>query len=77
MSPPRKVRPTLADLEKDGPALSPKDFALIAGIGRDSIVYLCQTGGIPAFRIGAHWKISRAVALDQCRRMKLRPNTAA
>lgn len=71
MAPPRKVRPTLADLEHDGPPLSPADFGLIIGLPRETIAEMCRVGEIQAFTIGTgqhrrRWKIARPVALAYC-----------
>ena len=74
MAPPRKVRPVLADLQHDGPPLSPADFGLIIGLPRETITEMCRYGEIIAFTVGTgqrrrRWKIARRVALAYCIRI--------
>lgn len=81
MSRTARKRPTLADLEQDGPALSPADLAHILGISREVIGIMCRTHEIPAFAAGngetlRHWKIPRRWARDYCRRMIRKPSAA-
>ena len=72
MSRQARPRPTLADLEQDGPALSPADFASLIGVSRELIAEMCRLGEIPAIQVGAHkckhWKIRRDYCLEYCRR---------
>ena len=67
-----RPRPTLADLEHEGPALSPADFAILIGVSRELIGEMCRLREIPAFQVGAgkkiqHWKIPREFCRDYCR----------
>jgi hypothetical protein len=57
-----RTRPTLADLEQDGPPLSPAAFAAIVGMGREYVRVCCVSGAIPASKVNGYWKISRETA---------------
>ena len=78
MAPAKKVRPTLADLEHDGPCLSPADFGLIIGLRREVVTDMCHRGEIPAFSVGTEprrrrWKIARSWAYQFCCRIGMKP----
>lgn len=67
MSRTAKPRPTINDIQTDGPALTPADLAHVLGISREYVADMCRRGEVEAFQIGReskrrHWKISRAVA---------------
>jgi hypothetical protein len=65
----RALRPTIAELEQDGPPLSPAAFAIVFGMSREYVRYLCASGGIPATQgKNGYWHITRKVARDLVRR---------
>lgn len=69
-------RPTLADLEHDGPALSPAAFGAIIGMSREYVRVLLVSGELPSTKTArGHWKIARGAALDYLRRIGI--DTAA
>ena len=63
----RSRRPTLADLERSGPPLSPQAFAGIIGMSRSWVRQLCVDGTIRATKDNRGWKIDRAWALGWVR----------
>ena len=65
-----RIRPTAADLERDGPPLSPAAFAALLGMSREYVAMMLRDGSIPATydkpegrKIG-RWRIDRGVALS-------------
>ncbi len=82
MARPIRRRPTLADIQQDGPALTPADLGLLIGLPREIVASMCRHGEIAAVETNAghprrrRWRIARAVARELCAKMGIRPFAA-